>query len=68
MVDADGDEVTVVGLDLPNCDHFADCLLRLPMFYELANDEVGFVIVQDKRVLFTLITVSVWICRVRNEF
>ena len=44
MVDADGDEVTVVGLDLPNCDHFADCLLRLPMFYELANDEVGFVI------------------------
>lgn len=34
------DEVQVVGLDLPNCDHFADCLLRLPMFYELTDGEV----------------------------
>ncbi len=23
------------GRSLPNCDHFADCLVRLPMFYEL---------------------------------
>lgn len=34
------DEVQVVGLNLQNCDHFADCLLRLPMYYELKNDEV----------------------------
>lgn len=38
------DEVQVVGLDLPNCDHFADCLLRLPMYYELSNDEVNKII------------------------
>lgn len=25
---------------LPNCDHYADCLVRLPMFYELKNEEV----------------------------
>ena len=23
------------GEELDNCDHFADCLLRLPLFYEL---------------------------------
>lgn len=34
-----GDEQQVVGLDLPNCDRFADCLLRLPMFYELTNED-----------------------------
>lgn len=28
------------GRDLPNCDHFADCLVRLPMFYELSIEEV----------------------------
>ena len=28
------------GRQLPNCDHFADCLVRLPMFYELKEDEV----------------------------
>lgn len=38
------DEVQVVGLDLPHCDHFADCLLRLPMFYELEDSEVNEVI------------------------
>lgn len=38
------DEVQVVGLNLPNCDHFADCLLRLPMYYELKNDEIKDVI------------------------
>lgn len=27
--------------DLPNCDHFADCLVRLPMYYELKDEEVG---------------------------
>lgn len=25
---------------LPNCDRFADCLVRLPMFYELKDEEV----------------------------
>ena len=28
------------GRDLPNCDHFADCLVRLPMFYELEVEQV----------------------------
>lgn len=28
------------GRDLPHCDHFADCLVRLPMFYELQKSEV----------------------------
>ncbi|MBN9379455.1 MAG: dTDP-4-amino-4,6-dideoxygalactose transaminase [Chitinophagaceae bacterium] len=27
------------GRDLPNCDRFSDCLLRLPMFYELADED-----------------------------
>jgi dTDP-4-amino-4,6-dideoxygalactose transaminase len=25
---------------LPFCDRFADCLLRLPMFYELKDEEL----------------------------
>jgi dTDP-4-amino-4,6-dideoxygalactose transaminase len=25
---------------LPNCDHFADCLVRLPMYYELTDEQV----------------------------
>lgn len=29
---------------LSNCDHFADCLLRLPMFFELTDDDVLHVI------------------------
>lgn len=29
---------------LPNCDRFADCLLRLPMFYELTDEEIDRVI------------------------
>ena len=28
------------GRDLPNCDHFADCLVRLPMYYELSVEDV----------------------------
>lgn len=27
------------GRELPNCDRFADCLLRLPMYYELDEDD-----------------------------
>lgn len=26
--------------DLPNCDHFADCLVRLPLYYELDVEKV----------------------------
>ena len=29
---------------LPNCDHFADCLVRLPMYYELTDDNVVLII------------------------
>ncbi len=28
------------GRELPNSDRFSNCLLRLPMFYELSNDDV----------------------------
>ena len=28
------------GRTLPNCDHFADCLVRLPMYYELTDEGV----------------------------
>lgn len=31
-------------LDLPNCDRFADCLVRLPMFYELTEEQVMYII------------------------
>lgn len=30
--------------NLPNCDRFADCLVRLPMYYELIDEEVQHVI------------------------
>ncbi|VBB44612.1 TDP-4-oxo-6-deoxy-D-glucose transaminase [uncultured Paludibacter sp.] len=28
------------GRDLPNCEHFADCLVRLPLFYELEESKL----------------------------
>lgn len=31
------------GRDLPETDHYADCLLRLPMFYELSDAQVDFI-------------------------
>lgn len=31
------------GRDLPQADRYTDCLLRLPLFYELADDEVDFI-------------------------
>lgn len=40
------EDVQVVGLNLPNCDRFADCLLRLPMFYELSDTEVASIIAE----------------------
>lgn len=32
------------GRQLPNCDHYADCLLRLPMYYELEIDQVVYIV------------------------
>lgn len=31
--------------NLPNCDNYADCLVRLPMFYELEDEQVDEIIV-----------------------
>jgi dTDP-4-amino-4,6-dideoxygalactose transaminase len=28
------------GADLPNCDRYADCLVRLPMYYELEDSDI----------------------------
>ena len=36
---------------LPNCDRYADCLVRLPLFYELSHDEIG-IIVENVRQFF----------------
>lgn len=33
---------------LPNCDHFADCLVRLPMFFELSDEDVRDIILRVK--------------------
>ncbi|MFV0471198.1 MAG: dTDP-4-amino-4,6-dideoxygalactose transaminase [Paludibacteraceae bacterium] len=32
------------GRKLPNCDRFADCLVRLPMFYELTESEQKYIV------------------------
>lgn len=34
--------------ELPNCDRFADCLVRLPLFYELKDEEVCSIIEKIK--------------------
>jgi len=34
--------------NLPNCDRFADCLVRLPLFYELKDEEVCSIIEKIK--------------------
>ncbi|MBR1520099.1 MAG: dTDP-4-amino-4,6-dideoxygalactose transaminase [Bacteroidaceae bacterium] len=31
-------------VELPNCDRFADCLVRLPMYYDLKDEDVEFVV------------------------
>lgn len=31
------------GRELPNCDNYTDCLIRLPLFYELTPEQVDFV-------------------------
>ncbi|MBR3960009.1 MAG: dTDP-4-amino-4,6-dideoxygalactose transaminase [Bacteroidales bacterium] len=35
--------------NLPQCDHYADCLVRLPMFYELTDEEVRHIIVSVRK-------------------
>lgn len=30
--------------NLPECDRYADCLVRLPLFYELSDDEINLII------------------------
>lgn len=37
--------------NLPNCDKFADCLVRLPMYYELSDSEVTYIIKSIKEFL-----------------
>ena len=32
------------GRELKNCDKYGDCLVRLPLFYELKDDEIRFII------------------------
>ena len=32
------------GRELPNCDRFGDCLVRLPLFYELTDENVRTVV------------------------
>lgn len=46
------EETQVIGLDLPNCDHFADCLLRLPMYYELTNEEVTKILIEIQEFFY----------------
>jgi len=36
------------GSQLPNCDRYADCLVRLPLFYELTDNETDTVIEEIK--------------------
>jgi dTDP-4-amino-4,6-dideoxygalactose transaminase len=42
------------GRDLPNCDHFADCLLRLPMFFELELVQINEVCAEIKSFYTTI--------------
>lgn len=44
----DGDGRIVIGLDLPECDRYADCLVRLPLFYELKDEEVDYITTEIK--------------------
>ena len=40
------------GRELPNCDRFADCLVRLPMFYELEIEETEQIVHQIQNFFF----------------
>ena len=32
------------GRQLPNCDHYSDCLIRLPLYYELSEENITYII------------------------
>jgi dTDP-4-amino-4,6-dideoxygalactose transaminase len=38
------------GRILPSCDYFADCLVRLPMYYELETEQQKYIIEQINRI------------------
>jgi dTDP-4-amino-4,6-dideoxygalactose transaminase len=42
------------GRELPNCDYFADCLLRLPMFFELELAQINEVCAEIKSFYTTI--------------
>lgn len=39
--------------ELPQCDAYADCLVRLPLFYELSDEQTDFIIEQINRFYAT---------------
>lgn len=39
------------GTELKNSDRFSDCLMRLPMYYELNNNEIEYIIQSTKRII-----------------
>jgi dTDP-4-amino-4,6-dideoxygalactose transaminase len=45
------------GRELPNCDRFADCLVRLPLFYELGEENVAEIVSEIDRFQFSLTTI-----------
>jgi len=42
------------GRVLPNCDRYADCLVRLPLYYELKDDIADYIIGVVKNFIFTI--------------
>lgn len=40
----DPNEPSILGRDFPHCGHFADCLVRLPLFYELTDNQVSYIV------------------------
>lgn len=40
----DPNEQSILGRDFPHCGHFADCLVRLPLFYELTDNQVSYIV------------------------
>lgn len=41
--------------NLPHCDRFADCLVRLPMYYELTDEEVEYILKRIYEYYYTII-------------
>lgn len=38
------DDLMIIGRELPYCDRFADCLVRLPLFFELTDEQIEYII------------------------